>query len=78
MSDNDPLIEESGYGSIETAALDVDNSEKQIQAALKQLGVDRRSSMPDDEECLEYRLRSALDEINDVKEELADEVNYDL
>lgn len=78
MSDEDPLIEQSAYGSIETATIDVDNAEKQIQAALKQLGVDRRSSMPDDEDCLEYRLRSALDEINDVKEELSEEVNYDL
>lgn len=69
----DELVEENGGGVVQTAAISAEDSVDALEAAMSILGIDRRSAMPDDEECLEYRLRDAHDQLTSAAIELNEE-----
>lgn len=74
MSD-DPLLEDISIGRIQTSAIDVENALESLEAAMSNLDIDRRASMPQDKNSLEYRLRDAHANLQGAKNELQDEGN---
>lgn len=69
----DQLVEENSAGTIQTATVDLADAVDEVEQALDSLDVDRRTSMPQDEDSLEYRIRDAHALLTDAKDQLADE-----
>ena len=67
---SDELVNENSTGTVQSASIDVGASLSQLESAMKQLGIDRRSSMPQDVNSLEYRLRDAHANLQGAKNEL--------
>ncbi|AGM11994.1 hypothetical protein DNAM5_136 [Haloarcula californiae tailed virus 1] len=73
MSEDDEMIQENSVGEIQTATIDLADAVEEVEQALDTLGVDRRTSMPQDQNCLEYRIRDAHALLTGAKNQLADE-----
>ena len=76
MARDDELIEDNSIGEIQTASISVGQALTELESAMRELGIDRRSSMPQDKNCLEYRLRDAHANLEGAENELREEAGY--
>ena len=73
---SDELIEDNSIGEIQTASISAGQALSELESAMRELGIDRRSSMPQDVNCLEYRLRDAHASLQGAEDELREEAGY--
>lgn len=62
-------LQEVSWGALGAAQYDTEDALESLDDLLSNLGVDRRTAMPDDEESAEYRLRRAYALIESVKDD---------
>jgi hypothetical protein len=68
----DPLFEDTSIGVLEVEQYSLEDTLESLEATMKNLGIDRRSSMPDDG--AEADLRKAYNHMNDAKDAMKTEV----
>lgn len=76
-SEQDELIADRSSGEIRMAAFSAEESLDKLESIIKHLGIDRRSSMPQDKNCLEYRLRDAHASLQGATNELKEKGNIE-
>lgn len=64
------MTDDIAPGIAQSVSIDAEDAIKRIDMALSLLEVDRRTAMPDDEDSLEHRLRTARQELAAVRDDL--------
>lgn len=75
--DTDELIADMSVGMVQNTSITAEEALEQLERLMSQLDIDRRTSMPNDPNSLEYRLRDAHANLQGVERELKAEAGYD-